>query len=124
VSACRTNADFHQHPVRREVFLIDQYEESSNHDAVTALEDAVDSIDAFLEEDPSRGVVVHCHGGRSRTAFILKAWAMRRHGFDEERAHAWLVKRWPRAHRDNPVVLRILREEWPRRSRARQADSE
>ena len=119
VSACRTNADFHKHPLRREVFLIDQYDESSNHDAVSALEDAVDAIDAFLAEDPSRAVVVHCHGGRSRTGLILKAWAMRRHGFDEERAHAWLVERWPRAHRDNPVFVRVLREEWPRRIRAR-----
>lgn len=116
VSACRTGADFRAHPIRREVFLIDQYEEHANHDPLSALRDAVDSIDAFLAEDPDRDIVVHCHGGRSRTALILKAWAMRRHGFDEAAAHAWLVRRWPRAHRENPVFLRILRTDWPERS--------
>jgi ADP-ribosyl-[dinitrogen reductase] hydrolase len=58
-------------------------------------------------------VVVHCHGGRSRTALILKAWAMRRHGWSEPEAHDWLTSTWPRAHRDNPVFLRILTTEWP-----------
>ena len=100
--------------MRREVFLVDQYEDHSNHDVLAALADAVDSIDAFLAEDPSRPVVVHCHGGRSRTALILKAWAMRRHGLDEDAAHDWLTANWSRAHRNNPVFLRILREEWPR----------
>jgi len=114
VSACRTGSDFYGHPVRREVFLIDEYEEHGNHDALAALVDAVDSIDAFLAEDPSRPVVVHCHGGRSRTALILKAWAMRRYGLDEGAAHDWLTAKWSRAHRDNPVFLTILREEWPR----------
>ncbi len=113
VSACRTGGDFGDRPVRREVFLVDRYGEDDNHDALAALVDAVDSIDAFLAEDPGRDVVVHCHGGRSRTALILKAWAMRHHGWTEDQAHDWLVASWPRAHRDNPVFLRILTEEWP-----------
>ena len=113
VSACRTGGDFDHRPVRREVFLIDRYDEDDNHDPVAALLDAVDAIDAFLAEDAGRDVVVHCHGGRSRTAFILKAWAMRRHGWTEDQAHEWLVATWPRAHRDNPVFLRILTEAWP-----------
>jgi ADP-ribosyl-[dinitrogen reductase] hydrolase len=113
VSACRTGGDFNHRPVRREVFLVDHYDEDDNHDPLAALVDAVDTIDALLAEDPDRDVVVHCHGGRSRTAFILKAWAMRRHGWDEDQAHEWLVASWPRAHRHNPVFLRILTEEWP-----------
>jgi ADP-ribosyl-[dinitrogen reductase] hydrolase len=113
VSACRTDGDFDHRPVRREVFLIDHYSEDDNHDALAALLDAVDTIDALLAEDPDRDVVVHCHGGRSRTAFILKGWAMRRHGWTEDQAHDWLVASWPRAHRDNPVFLRILTEDWP-----------
>ena len=111
--ACRTDGDFDHRPVRREVFLIDHYDEDDNHDALAALLDAVDTIDALLAEDPDRDVVVHCHGGRSRTAFILKAWAMRRHGWAEDQAHDWLVASWPRAHRDNPVFLRILTQDWP-----------
>jgi protein-tyrosine phosphatase len=52
------------------------------------------------------------HGGRSRTAFVLKAWAMRRHGWSEGEAHAWLLRSWERVHRNNPVFTRVLREEW------------
>ena len=80
------------------------------HGAVLA--DAVASIDALLAEDPARPVLVHCHGGRSRTAFVLKAWAMRRHGWSEGDAHAWLARSWARIHTDNPVFMRVLREEW------------
>ena len=39
---------------------------------------------------------------------------MRRHGWDEEEAHAWLASRWPHLERNNPVFVRVLREEWPR----------
>ena len=118
ISACRTGSDFHGHPVRREVFLVDQYGDTDNHDPRAALLDAVDSIDALLADAPDRNVVVHCHAGRSRTGFILKAWAMRRFGWDEPRAHEWLTAQWPHADRSNPVFLRILREEWvPRAER-------
>ena len=88
---------------------------SSSPQAATpraALADAVDAIDALLAEDPPRPLVVHCHGGRSRTGFVLKAWAMRRHGWSEREAHAWLVRAWDRVHVNNPVFLRVLREEW------------
>ena len=114
ISLCRVHGEFAHHPVRREVFLIDRFDETDNHDPVAALTDAVDSLDAFLAEDPQRPVVVHCHGGHSRTGFVLKAWAMRRHGWDEEQAHVWLADRWPHVERNNPVFRRILREEWPR----------
>jgi ADP-ribosyl-[dinitrogen reductase] hydrolase len=112
VSLCRTGGAFARHAVRREVFLIDQYEEHDNANPRAALADAVDAIDALLAEDPARPLVVHCHGGRSRTGFVLKAWAMRRHGWTEREAHAWLVRAWDRVHVNNPVFLRVLREEW------------
>ena len=112
VSLCRTGGAFARHAVRREVFLIDQYEEHDNANPRAVLADAVDAIDALLAEDPARPLVVHCHGGRSRTGFVLKAWAMRRHGWTEREAHAWLVRAWDRVHVNNPVFLRVLREEW------------
>ena len=115
VSLCRVHGELADHPVRREVFLIDRYAETDNHDPLAALTDAVDSIDAFLAEDPDRPVLVHCHGGHSRTGFVLKAWAMRRHGWDEDEAHAWLAERWPHLERNNAVFVRVLREEWPGR---------
>ena len=112
VSLCRTGGAFARHAVRREVFLIDQYEEHDNANPRAALADAVATIDALLAEDPARPVVVHCHGGRSRTGFVLKAWAMRRHGWSEAEAHAWLLRSWGRVHRNNPVFTRVLREGW------------
>lgn len=60
VSLCRTHGRFANHPVRREVFMIDQAGDA-NADLLAALTDAVDAIDALLEE--GRCVVVHCHGG-------------------------------------------------------------
>ena len=61
-----------------------------------AVSDAVTSIDAFLDE--GRIVLVHCHGGRSRTGLILKAWKMKKEGWsglDGERlAHNWLAQKW------------------------------
>ena len=99
--------------MRREVFLIDQYDAAANANLDAALADAVDAVDAFLAEDPARPVLVHCHGGKSRTAFVLKAWAMRRHGWSEREAHAWLARAWPRAHADNTAFTALLRERWP-----------
>jgi hypothetical protein len=37
---------------------------------------------------------------------------MRRHGWSEAEAHAWLLRSWGRVHRNNPVFTRVLREEW------------
>jgi len=58
-------------------------------------------------------VLVHCHGGRSRTALVLKAWAMRHHGWDEAQAHAWMTDVWPRYAAHNPTFIELLRESWP-----------
>jgi ADP-ribosyl-[dinitrogen reductase] hydrolase len=107
VSMCRTGGRFAGHPYRREVFLIDK-EGDANLDAYAAVADAVRSIDAFLAE--GRNVVVHCHGGRSRTGLVLKAWAMRRFGLDERGAHAWLEQRWSRYEDYNRSFVRLLDE--------------
>ena len=72
-----------------------------------------DTIDALLAENPARLILVHCHGGRSRTAFVLKGWVMRRFGWTEEAAHRWLEQRWDRIDRINERFVQILREEWP-----------
>jgi ADP-ribosyl-[dinitrogen reductase] hydrolase len=109
VSLCRAGAQFAGHPVRRQVFVIDQPGDH-NHALRDVVDDAVRSIDAFLAE--GRNVVVHCHGGRSRTGLILKAWKMRADGIDERDAHRWLAERWPRYGDDNPTFLEMLRTEW------------
>jgi len=91
VSLCRTGSRFTAHRARRQVFLIDR--DDHNPDLGAAVTDAVDAIDAFLAE--GRTVVVHCHGGHSRTGLVLKAWRMRHVGCTEREAHAWLAERWP-----------------------------
>lgn len=109
VSLCRTQDRFASHPVRREVFMIDQAG-AANADLRAAVADAVDSIDALLAE--GRPVVVHCHGGRSRTGLVLKAWAMRTHGCSEREAHRWLSERWYRYEDYQSSFLALLREDW------------
>lgn len=112
ISLCRTPPTFASRPVRRQVYLVDQPGSEHNADPRAVLEDVVATIDAFLAEDPERPVLVHCHGGRSRTAFVLKAWAMRRHGWTEEEAHAWLEARWPRINRQNETFVEVLTTQW------------
>jgi ADP-ribosyl-[dinitrogen reductase] hydrolase len=90
ISLCRTGESFSVREVRRQVFLVDKPEPHHNEDPVAVLHDVADTIDAFLAEDKNLPILVHCHGGRSRTAFVLKGWAMRRFGWSEEQAHEWL----------------------------------
>lgn len=110
ISLCRTFGGFDGHPLRREVYLIDQ-SGPANADPVAAVRDAVDSIDAFLAE--GHDVVVHCHGGHSRTGLVLKAWAMRTYGFDEREAHDWLLAQWPHYEDHQTSFVELLRNDWP-----------
>ena len=109
VSLCLTHGLFSDRPVRREVHLIDR-SGPANADPLAAVRDAVDSIDALLAE--GHEVVVHCHGGRSRTGLVLKAWAMRNDGVDERGAHAWLAERWPLYHDQQRSFVELLRYGW------------
>lgn len=106
VSLCRTADRFANHPHRRQVYLIDK---SGDHNPglAFAISDAVDAIEAFLAE--GRAVVVHCHGGRSRTGAVLKAWKMRSAGLTEREAHAWLAQRWHRYQDYNTSFIEHLR---------------
>ena len=74
MSLCRVGDPFAHHPVRREVYLIDK-DEDHNQDLASVVDDTVKTIDAWLSE--GRTVVVHCHGGASRTGLVLRAWLMR-----------------------------------------------
>ena len=57
--------------------------------------------------------MVHRHGGRSRTALILKAWAKRRQDWTEAEAHQWLERQWYRYDPWNHTSRDFLRTEWP-----------
>lgn len=112
ISLCRTGDAFAKREVRRQVFLVDKAESQHNEDPLAVLADVVDTIDALLAEDPARPILIHCHGGRSRTAFVLKGWAMRRFGWTEEEAHEWLQRSWDRIDRVNERFAHLLRSEW------------
>ena len=116
ISLCRTGDGFTKREVRRQVFLVDKAEPHHNEDPLAVLADVVDTIDALLAEDPARPILVHCHGGRSRTAFVLKGWAMRRFGWTEEAAHRWLERSWDRIDRVNERFAHLLRSEWLRKA--------
>ena len=91
VSLCRPYGRLKNHSIRREYFLLDR--DNSNPGLEDVMHDAVHSIEAFLRE--GRQVLVHCHGGRSRTGFILKAWYMVRYRASHDEAHSWLKSVWP-----------------------------
>jgi ADP-ribosyl-[dinitrogen reductase] hydrolase len=106
VSLCRTGEMFGQHRVRRQVYLVDKPGEH-NAALAAAVDDAVAAVEALLAE--GHKVVVHCHGGRSRTGLVLKAWKMRTDGCSEPEAHAWLEAQWPLVQRLNPTFTDFLR---------------
>jgi ADP-ribosyl-[dinitrogen reductase] hydrolase len=109
ISLCRVHDTLAEHPVRRELYLVDR-EGDHNPDLHAAVRDAVATIDAFRAED--RPVVVHCHGGASRTGLVLRAWLMRTHGWDEPTATAYLADRWPPLGLWNETFTGFLRDEW------------
>ena len=94
VLSCRCAAPgcFSDHSVRREVYLIDK-DDDHNPALASVVEDCVATIDAWRAEGFT--VVVHCHGGASRTGLILRAWLMRKHGWSSAQATKRLKSRWP-----------------------------
>lgn len=107
VSLCRTKGYFGDHPVRREVYLVDRGREH-NPALREALDDTLATIDALLAE--GRHVVVHCHGGRSRTGLVLRAWLMRAEGRSPDDALAELRRRWPHTSTANTAFTDVLTE--------------
>lgn len=108
VSLCFTGDRFLDRECRRAVYMRD--ENDRNPRLMDALTDAVDAIDAFLAE--GRNVVVHCHGGRSRTAFVLKAWYMRHEGVSHDHAHDWMSRTWPHYAVWTSDFWELLENEW------------
>ena len=109
LSLCRTEGQFGHLEIRRECYLIDK-EGDHNPRLDLVVADAVDTVDAWLDE--GRRVIVHCHGGRSRTGLILLAWAMRRHRWTLAEAQTWLRGLWPRYDDWNSSFSTFLLEEW------------
>lgn len=109
VTMCIPERRFLGHPDRRTVFMRDD-EGDANTDLMFVVREAVEAIDAFLSG--GREVVVHCHGGRSRTGLVLKAWYMAHHGVDHQTAHDWLDSNWGLYATYNRTFLEFLDNEW------------
>jgi len=110
LSLCRTGGAFAHVPVRREVYVFDQDHADANPSLGAAVTDAVQTIEAWRAE--GRDVLVHCHGGRSRTALVLKAYAMRTNGWSAEDAHEWLLDTWPPYDPWNGTFAHFIAHEW------------
>ncbi|WP_164700301.1 ADP-ribosylglycohydrolase family protein [Modestobacter sp. KNN46-3] len=89
VSLCRTGEPF-GHEVQRFAYLTDD-DANSELDAVLA--DVLDDIAALRAE--GRPVLVHCHGGASRTGLVLRAWLRRTEGLSTAEATARVRDAWP-----------------------------
>jgi len=110
VSLCRGAGLFGRHEQRHEFYLIDEPDPDQNPGLNLVVEDAVTTLDALLRQGLE--VVVHCHGGRSRTALVLKAWYMRRHQVEHGTAHRWLRQLWPLTSTWNDRFTDFLDDEW------------
>jgi ADP-ribosyl-[dinitrogen reductase] hydrolase len=109
VSLCLVADRFVNHSHRRLVFLRDE-PRKYNPNLHFVVRDAVDAVNAFLQE--GKKVVVHCHGGRSRTALVLKAWYMQYENKTHDEAHEWLSDTWPHYATWNDSFWDYLENEW------------
>ncbi|MDP9459859.1 MAG: dual specificity protein phosphatase family protein [Actinomycetota bacterium] len=89
VSLCRTGTPF-SHATQRCAYLTDDDE---NPDLDRVLNDVLDDMEALRAD--GREVLVHCHGGASRTGFILRGWLIRTKGLSVEGATERVAGRWP-----------------------------
>jgi ADP-ribosyl-[dinitrogen reductase] hydrolase len=64
-----------------------------NSDLDDVLADVLDDMAALRAE--GHRLLVHCHGGASRTGLVLRAWLMRTEGMSEAEATAHVAERWP-----------------------------
>jgi len=89
VSLCRTGESF-GHEVQRFAYLTD---DDANTELDAVLADVLDDMTALRAE--GRQVLVHCHGGASRTGLVLRAWLRRTEGLSADEATAAVRERWP-----------------------------
>jgi len=89
ISLCRLGEPF-EHELQRMAYVADN-EHNSDLDVVLA--DVLDDMAALKAE--GHRLLVHCHGGASRTGLVLRAWLMRTEGMTAEQATAYVAARWP-----------------------------
>jgi ADP-ribosyl-[dinitrogen reductase] hydrolase len=57
------------------------------------LPDVLDDMAALQAE--GHRLLVHCHGGASRTGLVLRGWLVREEGMSPDEATAQVAERWP-----------------------------
>ncbi|MFZ9628619.1 MAG: ADP-ribosylglycohydrolase family protein, partial [Ilumatobacteraceae bacterium] len=95
-------------PMRRSHYIIDEPYDC-NDDLFSVVHDAVETVEAWRTY--GQRVIVHCHGGRSRTTLVLRAWAMKYLGLDAESAHEWMDQ-WHRFSTHNSTFTEFLYGPW------------
>jgi ADP-ribosylglycohydrolase len=89
ISLCRLGEPF-SHQVHRLAYVSD---DDYNTELDVVLDDVLEDMAALHAE--GRKLLVHCHGGASRTGLVLRAWLMREKGMSAEQATAHIAERWP-----------------------------
>ncbi|WP_448638677.1 ADP-ribosylglycohydrolase family protein [Geodermatophilus sp. URMC 63] len=89
ISLCRLGEPF-PHPNHRLAYIADN---DHNVDLDVMLTDVLDDLAALHAE--GHRVLVHCHGGASRTGLVLRAWLVREQGMTPAEATAHVAERWP-----------------------------
>src|SRR3954454_20426119 len=89
ISLCRLGEPF-PHPVHRMAYIADN-DHNSALDVMLA--DVLDDMAALQAE--GHRLLVHCHGGASRTGLVLRGWLVREKGMSVEDATAHVAERWP-----------------------------
>src|SRR3954464_4058581 len=88
ISLCRLGDPF-PHEVHRMAYVADN---DYNHDLDVVLADVLDDLAALRAE--GHKVLVHCHGGASRTGLVLRGWLVRENGMTVEEATEHVAERW------------------------------
>ncbi|MGY1632244.1 ADP-ribosylglycohydrolase family protein [Geodermatophilus sp. SYSU D01186] len=88
ISLCRLGEPF-PHTVHRMAYIADN---DHNHDLDAVLADVLDDMAALRAE--GHRLLVHCHGGASRTGLVLRGWLVREEGMSVEEATAYVAERW------------------------------
>lgn len=89
ISLCRLGDPF-PHEVHRMAYVADN---EWNHDLDLVLADVLDDLAALRAE--GHQVLVHCHGGASRTGLVLRGWLVREESMTPDEATAHIAERWP-----------------------------
>src|SRR3954470_8264552 len=102
ISLCRLGDPF-PHEVHRMAYIADN---DYNADVDTVLADVLDDMEALRAE--GHRLLVHCHGGASRTGLVLRGWLVRENGMTVEEATQHVAERWPHLGLWNQSFIAVL----------------